>query len=60
MKRFLVILGITALVWVGVSLSEENDYPVRVRVEYIGYDTVRYALLQADTLLPVQAHISGR
>ena len=59
MKRFLVILGITALVWVGVSLSEENDYPVRVRVEYIGYDTVRYALLQADTLLPVQAHISG-
>lgn len=59
MKRFLIILLFTALVWVGVSFSEENDYPVRARVEYTGYDTVRYALLEADTVLPVQVHISG-
>lgn len=59
MKQFLVILGLTALVWLGVSMAEEHEYPVRVRVQYSGYDTVRYAVLEADTVLDVQARMSG-
>lgn len=59
MKHFLVILGITALVWLAVSMSEQGEYPVRVRVCPVGYDTVRYALVEADTVLPMQATMSG-
>lgn len=59
MKHFLVILGLTALVWLGVSMSETDEYPMRVRVEMTGYDTVRYAVLQADTSLDVEVRMSG-
>lgn len=59
MKHFLVILGITALVWLGVSMSEEDEYPMRVRIEMTGYDTVRYAIVQADTALDLQVRLSG-
>ena len=59
MKRFLVILGITALVWLGVSISEHNEYPMKVRVEMVGFDTVRYAVASADTVLPLKVTMSG-
>ena len=59
MKQFLLILGITALVWLGVSMSEVREYPLPVRVEMTGYDTVRYAVLHADTTLLLQAEMSG-
>lgn len=59
MKQFLVILGVTALVWLGVSMSEVHDYPLHVRVEMTGYDTVRYAVVRADTALMLQAEMSG-
>ncbi len=59
MKQFLVILGITALVWLGVSMSEVREYPMRVHIEMTGYDTMRYALVRADTSLSVQAWMSG-
>lgn len=59
MKRFLVILGIVALVWLGVSMAEEKPYPMQVRVQMVGYDTIRYAAVQSDTLLPLQVTMSG-
>lgn len=59
MKRFLVILGITALVWLGVSMSEQGEYPMTVRVEMVGFDTVRYAVVSTDTVLPLKVTISG-
>ena len=59
MKQFLVILGVTALVWLGVSMSEVHEYPLRVRVEMTGYDTVRYAVVRADTVLTLQTEMSG-
>lgn len=59
MKRFLVILGITALVWLGVSMADKSDYPVTVRVDMVGYDTVRYAVVSVDSLLPVRVTMSG-
>lgn len=58
-KQFLAILTITALVWLMVSMSETSEYPCTVRVEYEGYDDVRYSLLQADTVLQLQLQCSG-
>lgn len=40
-------------------MSDEKDYPMRVRVEVTGYDTIRYAVLSVDTMLNVQARLSG-
>lgn len=59
MKQFLVILGLTALVWLGVSMMEPTEYPVRVHVEMEGYDTVRYALVKADTVLTLRVKTDG-
>lgn len=59
MKRFLVILGLTAIVWLGVSMSESIDYTLPVKVRYVGYDTVRYAIADADTLIPLRITSSG-
>lgn len=59
MRHFLVILGITALLWLGVSMSEQRQYPLNLEVEITGFDTVRYAVTYADTALPVQATMSG-
>lgn len=59
MKRFLVILGLTAIVWIGVSMSEPMEYPMQVRVSYTGYDTVRYAMLSADTSLTLRITSDG-
>ena len=58
-KQFLAILTVTALVWLVVSMSEISEYPCTVKVEYEGYDDVRYSLLQADTALLLQIQCSG-
>lgn len=52
-RSFWVILLITALVGLGTLLSEHNDYPVQLHIEWTGYDTARYSIVYADTLLPV-------
>lgn len=59
MKHFIVILAVTILVWFGVSMSEEADYPMRVRIEMTGFDTVRYAVVRADTAINVNVRCSG-
>ena len=59
MKHFLVILGLTALVWLGVTLSEPIEYPLHVDVELTGYDTIKYAILQADTSATVTIETKG-
>lgn len=40
-------------------MSETDEYPMRVRVEMTGYDTVRYAVVQVDTSLDLQVRMSG-
>lgn len=59
MKRFFVILLLTTVVWVGVSMSEEREYAVDLRLQMTGYDTVRYAAVAADTILPLKVTLSG-
>lgn len=58
-KQFLAILTVTALVWLMVSMSETSEYPCTVKLEYEGYDDVRYSLLEADTALQLQLQCSG-
>ena len=59
MKNYLVVLVLTALVWAVVRMSDHHDYTVEARVEFTGYDTVRYACLYADTLLPLTISSNG-
>lgn len=40
-------------------MSEEKEYPLNVHVEMTGYDTVRYAVLQADTAIQLQVKMDG-
>ncbi|MBP5536673.1 MAG: hypothetical protein J6X62_07780 [Bacteroidales bacterium] len=50
-RSFVLIFGGTLLLWVAVAMTDEHEYLHRYRVEYSGYDTVRYAMTQADTVL---------
>lgn len=59
MKQFLVILGLTALVWLGVSLGVKSEYTLPVRIEYSGHDTVRYAIVHADTICTLRVESTG-
>lgn len=52
-RSFWTILAFTAVVWVLVTMSEHADYPLQLRVEWTGYDTARYVVTYADTVLPV-------
>ncbi|MBP3763750.1 MAG: hypothetical protein J6I49_07730 [Bacteroidales bacterium] len=58
-NRFLVILGITALVWLVLSMSEIREYPFQVKVAMTGYDNRRYAAVSADSALAFQAQATG-
>lgn len=59
MKQFLVILCLTALVWLGVSMAEPVEYRVNAKVEMVGYDTVRYAVVRADTTVALRVTTDG-
>lgn len=52
-RPFWIILVLTAFVWLIVAMSEHDDYPVNVRVQWTGVDTARYVVTHADTILPV-------
>ena len=52
-RSFWIILVITAIVWLVVTMSEHDDYPLQVRIEWVGYDTARNVVTHADTLLPL-------
>ena len=54
-----MILGLTAVMWLGVSMTEPTEYPVRVHVEFVGYDTIRYAVVKADTVLTLRVKTDG-
>lgn len=58
-RSFLVILGLTALVWLAVAMSEKNEYSIPVKVEMSGFDAKRYAVLQSDSMLTLQVETSG-
>lgn len=48
---FWYILILTAIVWLGRAMSEHEDYPMEVRVQWDGIDTAHYVVTHADTVL---------
>ena len=40
-------------------MSEPIEYTVPVKIRYVGYDTVKYALASADTVLPMHIGSNG-
>ncbi len=58
-RSFIIILGITALVWLALSLSERHEYPLQLQVRMQGYDSVRYAVVERDTVLVLQGNTIG-
>lgn len=52
-KSFWIILLITAIVWLMATMSEHTDYPLNIPLQWRGYDSSRYVVTSADTLLPV-------
>lgn len=54
-----MILGLTALVWLGVAMSESQEYTIPVKVEMQGFDTKRFAVVRADSVLSLQVRSTG-
>ena len=52
-RSFWIILVITAIVWLIATMSEHDDYPLQLHIEWVGYDTARHVVTHADTLLPL-------
>ncbi len=52
-RQFWAIFVFTAIVWFVVSMSEHRDYSVDVSIQWVGADTSRFIVTQADTVLPV-------
>ena len=52
-RQYWIILALTAMVWLIAAMSEHHEYPISIRVQWTGFDTARYAVTYADTLLPV-------
>ncbi|MCQ2274268.1 MAG: hypothetical protein MJZ86_05685 [Bacteroidales bacterium] len=52
-RPFWIILFATIIAWLGYTMSEQDDYPLQLRVEWQGIDTARYVVTHSDTLLPV-------
>lgn len=45
--------------WLAVSMSEPHEYPLHVGVDIEGVDTVRYAVVYADTALNLNVEMPG-
>ena len=58
-RAFMVVLVTTFLVWFVASMSEEKEYTATIPVDYIGYDTARYALVSADTAVTLSIRSNG-
>lgn len=55
-RGFLVVLGLTALVWLAMAMSEADDYPLMLNVRFSGFDAKRFAVASADSVVTVQVH----
>lgn len=58
-RTFLVVLGVTCALWLMLSMSENKEYSASYKVEYVGYDTAKYALLVAPDTLHLKVTSTG-
>ena len=59
LRIFLIAVGATLLVWLCMSLSDVQTFDVDVNVRVEGLDTVRYAIVKADTSLTLNVSMNG-
>lgn len=52
-RPFLIIVAFTAAIWFVMAMSEHHTYPARVQITWTGFDTARYVVASADTVLPL-------
>lgn len=58
-RPFVIILGSTIVLWLGMAMSEVKDYPVTYRLVWAGVDRTRYAVTYADTTLRAMQRTNG-
>lgn len=58
-RSFLVVLGITALVWLAIAMSESHEYSLPAKIQFGGYDAKRYAVVGSDTALTLKVEATG-
>lgn len=58
-RSFLIILAATLILWIGSAMSDKQTVPVSFPIEYMGYDTARYVLVQYDSVVTLNVTCSG-
>lgn len=58
-RAFIVVLVATAMVWLGLSLSDRSNHPIMVSIKVTGYDAARYAVVDVDDSLLLNIESSG-
>lgn len=58
-RTFLLVLGATCVLWLMLSMSEVKEYSASYRVDYVGYDTARYALVVAPDSIHLKVGSTG-
>ncbi|MCF0212197.1 MAG: hypothetical protein HUK17_04815 [Bacteroidales bacterium] len=58
-RSFAVVFIITALLWFVLEMTDDKDFSATYRVEYVGYDSTRYALLTANDSLSLSVNSNG-
>ena len=58
-KTFVIVLAATCLVWLVATMSDVRDYDYAFDVEYVGYDTARYALVEASPTVTLTIASNG-
>ncbi|MBR1644654.1 MAG: hypothetical protein IJ684_04745 [Bacteroidales bacterium] len=58
-RAYLVVFLSTLAVWIGTAMSESTTLRTSVNIEWTGFDTARYAVERADTVVAVDIHANG-
>ena len=58
-RTFLIVVFVTAVLWVVSAMSEIKEYPAVVKLDYVGYDTSRFSIVSAPDELPLTISSNG-
>lgn len=58
-RTYFIVLGATFIAWLVAGMLETKDYPATYRVEYIGYDSARYALISSSDSISLTIKSTG-
>lgn len=58
-RPLMIILVITVAIWMAWAMSESQSYSTRVRVEFVGIDTARYAIVSRDSVVSLDITANG-